>query len=423
MSTAALSHPHRAPRTRRITSWVLLVLAALLIPVSVVSVWAIRTVTDTNRYVDTMAPLARNQVIVNNLADKATDALFSTHVVQDKVASVLPAAAKPIVAPVVNEVRQYVHSLALQVFESPKFGQLWDTLNRHTHDAVLDVLTGKQSALTERIEKGGQIVLNVSPALTDIINTANARGVTLFNPLKPVLSESNSLGVTVVSKNQVSKFSGWFNLVVKLKWVVPAVALVVAALALIVAVERRKTLLRMAVGVALMTLLVLAGLSLGRITFLNQASGHSLDRQVAGAVWDTLLRYLKTDLRWTLLASVLVALAAWVAGPARYAVAIRSGVGRGGRWVAGETRSLSAGAGRAAAGSEGARRSGGWILEHLKGLRIVGIVVAALFVVLGGNLTGWSLLVILVVLAVYLGLLQLVATWARRTTAAAAAPH
>ena len=60
---------------------------------------------------------------------------------------------------------------------------------------------------------------------------------------------------------------------------------------------------------------------------------------------------------------------------------------------------------------------GGWILEHLNGLRIVGVVVAALFLVFGGNLTGWSLLVIVIVLAVYLGLLQLVAAWAKRVAA------
>jgi len=42
------------------------------------------------------------------------------------------------------------------------------------------------------------------------------------------------------------------------------------------------------------------------------------------------------------------------------------------------------------------------------------VVVAALFLVFGGNLTGWSLLIIVIVLAVYLGLLQLVAAWARK---------
>ena len=137
-------------------------------------------------------------------------------------------------------------------------------------------------------------------------------------------------------------------------------------------------------------------------------------------MWDTMLRFLKTDLRWTLLVSVLVAFGAWLAGPGRYAVWIRSTCAKGGRWVGAQAHALSAGAGRAAAGSERVRRTGGWIVEHLNGLRIVGVVVAALFLVFGGNLTGWSLLVILIVLAVYLGLLQLVAAWARNVSGAGA---
>ena len=82
-----------------------------------------------------------------------------------------------------------------------------------------------------------------------------------------------------------------------------------------------------------------------------------------------------------------------------------------------QCKALSAGAGRAAAGSDGARRVGGFIEEHLNGLRIVGVAVAAIVLLFSGNLTGWSLLIILIVLLVYLGLLQLVATWARRVAA------
>ncbi len=409
----------RAPRTRRITAWVLVVLASLLIPISVISVWAIRTVTNTDQYVATLAPLARNPVIVDHLAQKATDELFSTNIVQDKVTAALPAKAKPIITPIVAEVRAYVFELALKVFESPKFGQLWDTLNRHTHDAVIDVLTGKQSPLVQRLEKGGGIVVNVTPALNTLIDQANAKGITLFNPLKPILTKGNGLGVSVVSKSQVSKFTGLFNAIVTLKWAVPVVALVLAILGIVIAVEHRKTLLRMAIGIALVTLLLLAGLSLGRITFVNQA-GHTFNRQVATAVWDTMLRFLVTDLRWMLLVVVLVAFGAWLAGPARYAVWTRSTVARGGRWVATQGHDLTAGAGRAAAGSDRIRRSGGWILEHLNGLRIVGVVVAGLFLVFGGDLTGWSLLIIVIVLAVYLALLQLVAAWARKVSGSVA---
>ena len=404
----------RGHMPRRISAWVLVVLACILIPVSVISVWAIRTVTNTDQYVETMAPLARNPVIVQGLATKATDALFSTNLVKDKVTAALPKSAKPLVAPVVGEVKTYVHSLALKVFESPKFGQLWDSLNRHSHDAVINVLTGKQTPLQEKLSKGGKVALNLSPALNNLIDQANAHGVTLFNPIKTLSNQG--LSFTVVSKQQVSKFSGLFNLIVKLKWVIPVVALVLAILALVLAVERRKTLLRLSVGVALMTLVLLVGYSLGRITFLNQAVSGGFKTQGAAAVFDTVLRYLKADLRWTLLASVVVALGAWVAGPARYAVWIRGTTVAGVRWVGGQAHALSSGAGRAAAESSRVRRSAGWILEHINGLRIVGVVVAGLFLVFGGNLTGWSLLVIVIVLAVYLGLLQLVAMWARKAS-------
>jgi hypothetical protein len=401
----------RAPRTRRISAWVLVVLASLLIPVSVVSVWAIRTVTVTDKYVSTMAPLARNPVIVDRLAQKSTDELFSSHLVQDKVAAALPPKAKPIVQPVVTQLQAYVYQLALKVFESPKFGQLWDTLNRRSHEAAIAVLTGKQTPLTEKLQKGGKIVLNVSPALNNLIDQANAHGIPYFNPLKSILGSGNSLTVTVLSKDQVSQFSGLFNIVVALKWIIPIVALVLGILAVVLALERRKTLLRLAVGVSLVTLVLLAFLALGRNTFLTRAADHHLSSQVAAAVWDTVLRYLKTDLRWTLAIAVLVALVCWLVGPARYAVAIRSGCARGGRWIAAQGRSLGSGA----AGSDRTRRAGTWILEHANGLRILGVAVAALFLVFGGNLTGWSLLIILLLLALYLGLVQLVAAWARKS--------
>ena len=397
---------------RRISAWVLVVLASILIPVSVISVWAIRTVTDTNQYVETMAPLATNPVIQQGLAKRATDELFSHTNVQARVTQALPKAAKPIVAPVVAQVQTYVQGLALKVFESPKFAKLWDTLNRHSHDAVINTLTGKQTPLQQKLAKGGQIALNLSPAVNNVISDLDARGITFFDPLRTVTNQSVTF--TVVSKQQVNKFSGLFNLVVKLKWLIPVIALVLAILAVALALERRKTLVRLAVGVALMSLVVLGALSAGRGIFVGQAAGGGFNAQGAAAVWDTVLRFLKADLRWTLLISVLVAFGGWLAGPARYAVWIRRTCASGGRWVAAQYRAVTSGAGRAAAESSRVRRTGGWIVEHLNGLRVVGVVVAGLILLFSGNLTGWTLLVIVLVLAVYVGLLQLVATWAHR---------
>ena len=252
----------RARRTRGIIAWVLVVLASLLIPISVISAWAITTVTNTDQYVATMAPLARNQVIINHLATKATDELFSTHAVQNKVTDLLPPKAKPIVQPIVTQVKSYVHGVALKVFQSEQFGRLFDALNRRTHQTVVDVLTGKQTKLTKLAND--QVVLNLTPQLNQLIDQLNSRGVKLFNPIKPILTNQSGLGLTVVSKSQVSKFSGLFNTLVTLGWAVPVIAVVLGVLGVVVAVQRRKTLLRLAVGVGLFTLLLLGALAWGR---------------------------------------------------------------------------------------------------------------------------------------------------------------
>jgi hypothetical protein len=402
----------RARRTRGIFAWILVVLASLLIPISIISAWAITTVTNTDQYVSTMAPLARDQVIVDHLATKATDKLFSTHVVQNKVTDALPPKAKPIVQPVVTQVKTYVHGVALNVFESEQFGKLFDTLNRRTHQTVVDVLTGKQTRLTKALNNG-QVVLNLAPQLNQIIDKLNSRGVKLF---KPIPTQSGGLGFVVVSKAQISKFSGMFNTLVTLGWALPVAAVVLGVLGVVIAVERRKTLLRLAIGIGLITTVLLGALAWGRTTFLNQAGAHDLDVGVSAAVWDTLLRFLKADLRWALLGCVIVALGAWVFGPARYAVWIRTKVAAGGRWLLAQWRGLTSAAGRGLSGSSGARKTGGWISEHVKGLRILGVVVGAIVLLLGGNVSGSSLLILVIVLAVYLGLLQVIVYWARRVS-------
>jgi hypothetical protein len=396
----------RARRTRSVISWILIVLASLLIPIAVMSAWAIRTVTNTDQYVETMAPLARNPVIVDHLANRATDALFSSHVVENKIKEALPKKAAPILVPIRTEVKNYVHSLALKVFESPKFGQLWDRLNRRTHEALVAVLEGKHNELISTIEKNGEIVLNVSPKLQEIIDKANARGITIFNPVKAAIGKTDQgVSITIVSTQQVSKYSGAFNLLVKLGWWVPIIALVLGILSIVVAVRRRRALLRASIGVALVTLVLLGALAFGRNIFLQKVEQDAYHKDVAAAVWDTLIRNLKTDFRWMLFVSVLVALIAWVFGPAQWAVAIRSGCARAGRWVA-----------AAARGSSNTRGAATWVQEHINLLRILGIIVAAGFLLFGGNLTGWSLLIIVIVLAVYLVLLQLIVLWARRVS-------
>jgi hypothetical protein len=109
----------------------------------------------------------------------------------------------------------------------------------------------------------------------------------------------------VVSSDQVKKATGLFNVVQKLKWWIPLATLVLAVAAVAVAVRRRTTLLRMALGGSIAVVVFLIALGLVRNDFVSTAMKKSLNGQTAGIIFDTLLRYLKDGL-WISLAVLLV---------------------------------------------------------------------------------------------------------------------
>jgi hypothetical protein len=60
------------------------------------------------------------------------------------------------------------------------------------------------------------------------------------------------------------------------------------------------------------------------------------------------------------------------------------------------------------------QKTGAWIAEHVKGLRILGVAIAGLELLLDDNASGWDLVILVVALVAYLGLLQVVVSWARQ---------
>jgi hypothetical protein len=388
------------------------VLSALLIPVSVVSVWAINTVTDTTHYVRTMAPLARNDIVINQLATRSTDTLFRSLNVEKRVEQLLPAQAAVIAPPIVMELRVEVHSIAESVLRSAQFGRLWDGLNRASHATAVSLLSGQKTKGVTTINKVGYLIINVTPVLTEVINSADHQGITFFDPVKTVLGRGNKLSVTLISSQQAAKATQLFSLVKALKWLVPLFTLLLAAAAVAIAVERRRTLLRLAMAAAFLTLVFVAALALGRDVFLDQATRHGLNRSVSGVVWDTVLRYLGEGLRWTLLILVVLATVLWLVGPSRVAVLVRGRLGAARHQLAEMVGELTAGERRVWA-TRGGRGRPGWLLELLHGARIAGVVVAGGVIVFGGHLSIGAIVTVAIALGVYLGLLQLVLAWAR----------
>ena len=91
------------------------------------------------------------------------------------------------------QLKTYVQGYALKVFESPKFAKLWDTLNRHSHTAVINVLTGKQTPAQKKLATAGQIAINVSPALNQVISNLDRPRHHVLRPAQDAVDQQRAL--------------------------------------------------------------------------------------------------------------------------------------------------------------------------------------------------------------------------------------
>ena len=150
----------------------LLVIAALLFSASVVAVFVRTQLLNTDRYVETVAPLARDpavqDAITNRLTDEFMTRLDIAGLTQQLVTALEERGAPEILGqltgPILSGVRNFVRTEIHKVVTSDRFAQVWDSANRIAHDELNAVLTtGQGQFLTTQ---GAEISLNVGALLT-----------------------------------------------------------------------------------------------------------------------------------------------------------------------------------------------------------------------------------------------------------------
>jgi hypothetical protein len=112
---------------------------------------------------------------------------------------------------------------------------------------------------------------------------------------------------------------GWvqdaIQLLQKLAWLLPVLTLLCFGGAVALSTNRRRTVLRSALGVAAGMVLILVALAVGRGPYLDLFA-HPEGRQAGGAAYDQLLHGLRTDARVLLMFAVVIALGVWMTGRA-----------------------------------------------------------------------------------------------------------
>jgi hypothetical protein len=143
-------------RWRAVTATLLIVLGCVLAPLAGVAVWARNQVTNTERYLATVAPLASDPAIQNAIADQITAQVFTYIDVQGLTVQAVDALAdrrdlppelvtrlQALSVPIANGVQSFTRTQVGKVVESPAFADAWLQANRLAHEELVKALTGE----------------------------------------------------------------------------------------------------------------------------------------------------------------------------------------------------------------------------------------------------------------------------------------
>lgn len=381
-------------RTRRTLSIIALTLSAVFAPLSIVTVWSSNEVLDTDRYVENVAPLARDPEVQQAIANGVVNALFAKIDVQAVVKENLPPRAALLAGPITASIETGARRLTLAFVESDRFPPLWELMNRTAHRLMVKAITGGGDNVQVN---DGRIVLDLQPVLQAAVTNLADRGFTFVEqvPLNTINLQFELFSVPELGAAQTAA-----SLLDTLDWVTPIMCLGLLAAGLLLApARRRRALIGWCLGTAGALLLLGVSINIGRQYYLNAVTTTKLPRDTAAAVFDTLVRFLRDGIRVVLVVVVITAVIAYLTGPSKGAVAVRGGLTKAGTKV-------PIGSGKAA----------GFAAQYRTALMGGGVALAGIVVLLAETPTPGFVLLFGIVLLVYLA-----GVWVLAGSASAAA--
>ena len=294
-------------RGRTIGSWVLIVLACLLAVLSVVVVYARNELLNTDTFVATVAPLAKDPAVQTAVATRVSDNLVARTDVEQRVKDALPVRAGFLANPITGAVHSATYQITLKLVQSQQFQHLWELALRRSHAQVDNLLLGNKVGALQ--STNGKVTVDLTQVENAAKKQLEAHGLSVFNKVP------NYTGTPFVlfQSDQLAKLQRWVRFLNRLALVLPIVAILVFAGAVLLAKDRRRGLVHAASGLAVSMAVLLIAANVGRNQYLQSLSPRQ-SKAATTAVIDTVDASLLDSVRTVLVLAAVVALVAFVVG-------------------------------------------------------------------------------------------------------------
>ncbi len=312
---------------------VCLVLVGVLAPLSILATWAHDEVSDTERYVETVAPLAESPEVQEAVTTRVTARIVGLIDVQAVTKDAIDALSQrglppravasltALTPPLAAGVESFVNNQVQRLVASDAFADAWEEANRVAHTQMVAILTGETG---EAVEVSGDAVqLNLAPLIDGVKQRLVDAGFTLASRIPAVTTE-----ITLFQSADLAKAQTAFRLLDAAARALPIIALILLGVAVAVSTRRRRTLMIGAIVVAASMVLLGAALNFFRIAYLDAIPSDRLPADAAAVIFDQLVEFIRLNLRAVLVIFLAVAFVAWVSGSERAPVRVRQGAGR-----------------------------------------------------------------------------------------------
>jgi hypothetical protein len=393
-------------RWRKILVGFLVVLTSIAILTSAVGVWAHRTLLNTDSWVATVGPLAKDPAITDAVATQVTNELTQVLDLQNRLKDSVPASLDRALPALEVAAEQFIQNAVKQLMRTDQFHTFWVEANRKAHDLVVKILRNDTKVVSTA---NGEVTLNFLPLLAEALSrieskwpgiggtSTNVPDITASTPPDQARAElTSAIGhpipddfgvVTVFKSDQLKAAQDGVALFDKLVLAMLILTLLLIVATIVLATNRRRTIIALALGMVVALVIANAVINALRDQIVGLVGGAEA-RAAAKVTVEQLVSRLDLITRSLVVLGLVVALIAFLTGGSHLAQLVRRESARVGRALVGTST------------GESVPRGVRWMHGHVVELRWAALAVALLllfFVV-----SGWlGLFLTLVVLGLF----------------------
>lgn len=261
---------------RNILVGVLVVLTAFCFTAGAIGVWASRNFLNNDVFASRIGTVIEEQAVQQALARFTTKEVMTLVDVQNLIAEALPDRAQILAPTLASGVENFVRGKVEEVFATPEFQRIFQTIVDTAHQQAVALLEGKKSDVVQ--SNADSVTLNFLPVIDQVlarigdtspeilgrniniptvsVNDLPADARQKIGDALGVTLDDNFGTITVYDAGALKEAQDALSLFNKIVWVLVALAIILIPVTLVASAHRRRTLLQLVVAISVGMVLI-----------------------------------------------------------------------------------------------------------------------------------------------------------------------